>query len=131
MCGSGSASPSDSPGCTAAGPPRKGSVCTSTIITTGANDLVKPVHDRMPVIMPHGAYDLWLDPAVQDPERLLAVLKPFPAGELVLYDVSPRVNSLSNNSPENIVPLSLVSGSLCGGFCSFTPLEIAADSVGG
>ena len=81
-------------------------LCTSAIITTGANDLVKPVHDRMPVIMPRGAHDLWLDPAVQDPERLLAVLKPFPAGELELFDVSPRVNSPSNNSPENIVPLS-------------------------
>lgn len=85
-------------------------LCTSTIITTDANDLLKPVHDRMPVITPRAAHDLWLDPAAQDQERLLAMLKPFPSGELVLFDVSPRVNSPSNNSPENIVPLSSSAG---------------------
>ncbi len=90
--------------------PEGESLCTSTIITTDANDLLKPVHDRMPVIAPKTAHDLWLDPAAQDRERLLSVLRPFPPGELVLFDVSPRVNSPSNNSPENIVPLPLSAG---------------------
>jgi putative SOS response-associated peptidase YedK len=62
----------------------------------------------MPVVItPRAVHGLWLDPAAQDREQLLAVLKPFPSAELVLFDVSPRVNSPSNNSPENIVPLLL------------------------
>lgn len=81
-------------------------ICTSTIITTDANDLLRPVHDRMPVIATPDTYELWLDPAVQDPRRLLAVLKPFPPEDLEYFDVSPRVNSPSNNSPDNIVPLA-------------------------
>ena len=77
-------------------------VCTSTIITTGANDLLKPVHDRMPVITSPDRYDLWLDPGVQDPDRLLPVLKPCPSGILEMYEVSPRVNAPANEGPENI-----------------------------
>ncbi len=84
--------------------PAGGQLCTGTIITTSANDLVRPVHDRMPAITPPDAYGLWLDPDVMDRERLLALLRPFPPGKLDLFDVSPRVNLPSNNSPENIVP---------------------------
>jgi putative SOS response-associated peptidase YedK len=41
-----------------------------TIITTEPNELMEPLHDRMPVILPRDAYELWLDTAVQEPERL-------------------------------------------------------------
>jgi putative SOS response-associated peptidase YedK len=77
-------------------------VCTSTIITTDANESLKPVHDRMPVITPPDKYNLWLDPDVHEKEKLLPVLKPYPDKELELYEVSTRVNSPKNDSAENI-----------------------------
>ena len=48
-----------------------------TIITTQANQLTQPIHDRMPVILDAADYELWLDPQLQDPERLGALLRPF------------------------------------------------------
>ncbi len=76
-----------------------------TIITTEANDLLRPVHDRMPVIVAREDEDNWLDPAVPDKNRLLALLRPYPAGKMKAYDVSPRVNIPANDSPDNIKPL--------------------------
>jgi len=52
------------------------------IITTRANEIVAPVHDRMPVIVPAAAHALWLNPAAEDPGRLLAILKPYPAEQM-------------------------------------------------
>ena len=76
-------------------------VCTSTIITTGANEVLKPIHDRMPVIMQPGEYDHWLDPSVHEKDKLLPILKPCPDRDLELYEVSTRVNSSKNDSKEN------------------------------
>jgi len=81
-------------------------VCTGTIITTDANESLKPVHDRMPVIAPPDKYDLWLDPDVHEKEKLLPILKPYPDEELELYEVSTRVNSPKNDSAENIEKIS-------------------------
>jgi putative SOS response-associated peptidase YedK len=64
-----------------------------TIVTTEPNQLMEELHDRMPVILPPGAYDAWLDPAIQEPERLQPLLCPFPAGEMVAYPVSTVVNN--------------------------------------
>jgi putative SOS response-associated peptidase YedK len=77
-------------------------VCTSTIITTGANGIVRPIHDRMPVITAQDKVDLWLDPSVHEKEKLLSVLKPCPDDEIELYEVSTRVNSPKNDSKDNI-----------------------------
>jgi len=77
-------------------------VCTSTIITTAANGIVRPVHDRMPVIIDPAAAGLWIDPSVHEKEKLLPVLKPYPDDEIELYEVSARVNSPKNDSKENI-----------------------------
>jgi putative SOS response-associated peptidase YedK len=76
-----------------------------TIITTEANDLLRPIHDRMPVIMPREVEDTWLNPNFHDRARLLALLGPYPAGKMKAYDVSPRVNTPVNDSPDNIKPL--------------------------
>jgi len=78
---------------------------TCTIITTEANELLKPVHDRMPVILTKEAESLWLDPAIQDPDKLLPLLKPYPAEEMEAYPVSTKVNSPANEGPACIVPL--------------------------
>jgi putative SOS response-associated peptidase YedK len=77
-------------------------VCTSTIITTDANESLRHVHDRMPVIAPPDKYDLWLNPDVDEKEKLLPILKPYPDKELELYEVSTKVNSPKNDSAENI-----------------------------
>ncbi len=77
-------------------------VCTSTIITTVANEVLAPIHDRMPVIIARDAVDLWLDPSVHETAKLMAVLKPSPDDELELYEVSTGVNSPKNDSEENI-----------------------------
>ena len=79
--------------------------CTCTIITTEANEAVKPIHDRMPVILPRDKEDIWLNPALEDKEELLAALKPYPPEEMEAYEVSTKVNSPQYNSPVNIQPL--------------------------
>jgi putative SOS response-associated peptidase YedK len=68
-----------------------------TIVTTRANELVAPVHDRMPVVLDEGAWDAWLDPANGDLAQLEALLRPAPEEWLELYPVSTRVNSPDNN----------------------------------
>ena len=82
--------------------PEGAQVCTGTIITTVANEVLAPIHDRMPVILSQEANGLWLDPVVHEKERLLPVLKPCPDKDLELYEVSSRVNSPKNDSKENI-----------------------------
>lgn len=77
-------------------------ICTSTIITTDANEIVQPLHDRMPAIASPDAYDLWLDPAIHDRALLQNILKPCPSEALDIYEVTSKVNSPKNNSPENI-----------------------------
>src|SRR5512134_1686480 len=75
-------------------------LCTTTIITTNANQLLLPIHDRMPVITPEDDYDLWLDPSLHDGEALLPLLKPYPSGQMECYPVTPKVNSFRYNDPE-------------------------------
>lgn len=76
---------------------------TCTILTTGANALVGEVHDRMPVILAHDAYDVWLDPA-SERDELTGLLAPYPVDEMEAYPVSRFVNSPSNNDPRCIEP---------------------------
>lgn len=70
-----------------------------TILTTEPNTLLRQLHDRMPVILVPDDFDLWLDPSVQDPERLGALLSPSPEERLVAYPVSTRVNRPANDEP--------------------------------
>jgi putative SOS response-associated peptidase YedK len=59
----------------------------------------------MPVILPWGKEDIWINPGVEDKEILLTVLKPYPPEEMEAYEVSTRVNSPQYNSPSNIKPI--------------------------
>ncbi|WP_276497904.1 SOS response-associated peptidase [Pontibacter litorisediminis] len=72
---------------------------TFTIITTEANKLVRPIHDRMPVMLSPEAEELWLDEH-ETQEDLLSLLKPFEAAQMKEYPVSTLVNSPLNNVPE-------------------------------
>lgn len=76
-----------------------------TIITTEANDLIKPIHKRMPVILSPEQEHIWLDQNITKNALLLPLLKPFPSKLLSMYKVSPIVNSPSNNAPECIIPI--------------------------
>ncbi|MBI4699011.1 MAG: SOS response-associated peptidase [Nitrospirae bacterium] len=81
-------------------------VCTSTIITTDANRLLSPIHERMPVIVRKSDHGLWLDQEIHESKKLLSVLAPYPAEEMELRQVSALVNSPAHNSPDLIKPIN-------------------------
>lgn len=78
---------------------------TFTIITTSANEKMRELHDRMPVIIPPSRRSEWLDPGNEDTSRLTGLLVPISSDEIEFYEVSRIVNSPKNNSPECIQPL--------------------------
>ncbi|MBU2260633.1 MAG: SOS response-associated peptidase [Proteobacteria bacterium] len=67
--------------------PDKEPVSTCTIITTEPNELIRFVHDRMPVIVPKEMEAAWIDPANRNREGLLSMLKPYPAVEMLMSAV--------------------------------------------
>ena len=75
---------------------------TCTIITTEANKVLEPIHDRMPVILKPNDYDQWLDAKEKDTDKLQKLLIPYPATEMTSYQVSKSVNIPSNDSPDLI-----------------------------
>lgn len=75
---------------------------TCTIITTEANSVLEPVHDRMPVILKEKDYDDWLDEKEHNTGYLQKLLVPFPASAMKSHPVSRLVNSPGENSPELI-----------------------------
>lgn len=75
-----------------------------SILTTGSNALIRPFHDRMPVILQPGEYAPWLDRALTDPKKLKAFYKSCPAELMEMYPVSPLVNNPRNDTPDCIRP---------------------------
>jgi putative SOS response-associated peptidase YedK len=71
-----------------------------TILTTTPNELLRDVHDRMPVILPGDAYGRWLDPGFTRVPELQRLLKPYPAEAMRRYRVSQRVNQVKNDDAE-------------------------------
>jgi putative SOS response-associated peptidase YedK len=72
-----------------------------TIITTTANELVPPIHDRMPVILAPEDYATWLDP--QTPaDELQALLRPYPAEAMVAVLVGSYVSNPRNEGPQGL-----------------------------
>ena len=80
-------------------------VRSCTIITTEANELLRPIHDRMPVILPREMESFWLDHDVDEPVVLSDVLVPYPAESMDAYEVSALVNRVANEGPELAIPL--------------------------
>lgn len=76
---------------------------TCAIITVPANDLVRPLHDRMPAILMPDQYDKWLNPSTPVAE-LLSMLAPLPADLLEAVKVGPAVNKVTNDGPECLTP---------------------------
>jgi putative SOS response-associated peptidase YedK len=77
---------------------------TCTLITTDANERLRAVHGRMPVILEPADWPLWLDPALRDASRLRALLRPAPAEALALRPVSRRVNRTECDDAACIAP---------------------------
>ena len=75
-----------------------------TVVTTDANDLMRPIHQRMPVILPPADYDRWLNPEAKTPETLESLLRPYAERDLVATPVSTRVNNARNDGPECAAP---------------------------
>jgi putative SOS response-associated peptidase YedK len=68
-------------------------ITSCTLITTEANDKLKTIHDRMPVILKERDYIMWLDPNHQDAKALMRLLEPYDADKMDFYEVSAWVNS--------------------------------------
>jgi putative SOS response-associated peptidase YedK len=81
-----------------------------TIITTEPNELLAPLHDRMPVILGSENWPMWLGEMPADPDRLKAMLVPYPANDMVIWPVSTRVGNVKNNDPSLIEPITLAAG---------------------
>jgi putative SOS response-associated peptidase YedK len=76
-----------------------------TIITTRPNKLMRPVHDRMPVILDEADENLWLNPDIHAPDRMQPLVRPCPDSLLAMYPVSTLVNSPTHESRDCIEPL--------------------------
>jgi putative SOS response-associated peptidase YedK len=78
---------------------------TCAIITVPPNELMEPIHNRMPAILERGAEAVWLDPELTEPMAVLSLLQPYPAELMEAYPVGMRVGAVRNDDPELIAPL--------------------------
>lgn len=77
---------------------------TCAILTTEPNEILSPIHDRMPLILSPEEYGLWLDPSVPPSDRLARLLRPFPPGGMEAYPVGRAVNNPHTEGPSCIRP---------------------------
>ena len=77
---------------------------TCCLITTQANDLMRPIHQRMPVILDESTYDAWLDPAATA-NTLKQLLQPTSNEELETWQVSTAVNNVKTDGPDLVEPV--------------------------
>ena len=73
---------------------------TCSILTTVSNSFPSAIHDRMPVILDHAGYDLWLDPGMTDVQVISELLKPYDPVSMRSYRVSARLNHVANDDEE-------------------------------
>ncbi len=79
---------------------------TAVIITTTPNELVVPIHTRMPAILLPALEEVWLDPTMTDTSEALTMLLPYPADAMEAYPVSTKVNGARASGSELIVPIT-------------------------
>jgi putative SOS response-associated peptidase YedK len=72
---------------------------TFTVITTDPNEVVQPLHDRMPVIIPEKHYDRWLQPGDLD-RPPIDLLRPYDADKMTAWKVDKAVGNVKNDRPE-------------------------------
>src|SRR5690606_7706643 len=81
-----------------------GEIDTVAIVTCAANKAITPIHDRMPVVVPAELVEAWLDCDRVDAKQAAALVARMPDDFFEAYEISPRVNSVKNDSPENLAP---------------------------
>ena len=86
-------------------PARDVVVRTFTIVTTAPNTQMADLHNRMPVVLPEHAWDLWLDPELADPGELNALFEPTDEVALRIEPVRDLVNNVRNDGPELVEPI--------------------------
>ncbi len=79
---------------------------TFSILTTSANSLVMPIHDRMPVMFQPSDFDLWLDRSMNDPEKLCPLYQPCSSEILQSWQVSSVVNSPAHETEDCLLPVN-------------------------
>jgi len=77
-----------------------------TIEAMWGNPLTRPIHERMPVILPKAAWPLWLGETEASPDELLALLSPYPAELMRAYPIGPAVGNVKNDEPGLLDPLA-------------------------
>jgi putative SOS response-associated peptidase YedK len=82
---------------------------TAAIVTTKANRMLSAIYDRMPVIVPPDAFDLWLDSAHVDPITASALIAPAAENLLEAFPVSTDVNRTANDHPKLIEPVAEIA----------------------
>lgn len=84
---------------------------TCAVITTAANELMAPIHDRMPVIIPREYHERWLDPEIQLPRLVNDLMKPFASHLMCKQAANPLVNSVQHEGP-GLLSAPPIQGSL-------------------
>jgi putative SOS response-associated peptidase YedK len=85
--------------------PDGATVRSFAIITTAANDLLKPLHDRMPVVLAAERWAGWLGETKADDHSLKAMLRPYPGEAMSFWPVNSRVGNVKNDDPNLFAPL--------------------------
>jgi putative SOS response-associated peptidase YedK len=85
--------------------PDNSAIESCTIITTAAGELMRPIHDRMPLIMPQEIFTSWLDPTIQSPEQITPLLVSDFYKGMEIHPVSTLVNKPTNDVPECVEPI--------------------------
>jgi putative SOS response-associated peptidase YedK len=84
--------------------PDHAAIESCTLLTTEPNELIRPIHNRMPVILGQDDYSRWLDPAAQDSRKLTPLLRPFPSDAMAAHPVSTLVNNPAHEDPQCVEP---------------------------
>ena len=77
-----------------------------TLLTTEANPLVRPIHERMPVIVKPADFEAWLNTGVKDPALIQGLLRPYPEEEMEAFPVSRWVNDPKHDDPRCVEPVA-------------------------
>jgi putative SOS response-associated peptidase YedK len=92
------------------GPEEADPLRTFSIVTTTANGILAPIHDRMPVVLGPDSWPIWLGTDVPGAGELLALLRPAPEAGLIRYPVARYVNDVRNDGPVLVEPIILPDG---------------------
>ena len=88
--------------------PREGeAIASCAIVTTKANTVMQPIHDRMPAILEPDSYHQWLDSRLTDTDALEPLLKPYESELMSAIAVSSLVNNYANDGPNCLAPIAL------------------------